>query len=138
MVRLLVFMVLLAGCVSEPMPLPDWNELEPIKTEIQQPIVLPELPIPSSDGDKVVFTKDQFQVLTRYITISGGNFTIATANADALKAMETAYKYLIDAGKLQRQIAEIRAELLEIERRDHFVDVWFHRGIIVLIGFVAL
>jgi hypothetical protein len=72
------------------------------------------------------------------MTIAGGNYTIAQENAAALDAMGQAYNQLIDVGKLQRSFTEIVQQQLEREKRDHFIDSWFYRGVITLGVLVAL
>jgi hypothetical protein len=122
----------LSGCASNPIDLPDWD-LTPATVEIQQPIRLPELPSPaSSTEDTVTFTREDFQRLLEYTVAAGGNYDIAMANADSLEALSKAYNYLIEAGKLQQQFTQVREEQLQQERRDHFIDNWFHRGLIAL------
>ena len=97
------------------------------------PVPLPDMPVPVRFNDtEAVFDLNGMRSLERLRIASETNFLVAKSNALALDAQSRAYNSLIDAGKLQRQVAEIRAELLAIERRDHFIDVWFHRGIIVL------
>lgn len=92
----------------------------------------------SSTEDTVTFSKDSFAVIVDYMTVSGGNYVIAQENAAALDAMGQAYNQLIDVGKLQRSFTEIVQEQLEREKRDHFMDNWFYRGVIVLGVMVAL
>ena len=124
----------LSGCVSSLVEIPEW-ELTPVESTAQQPLRLPEFPSPESTTEGVVvFTKDQFAVIVDYMTVSGGNYTIAQENAAAVDAMGQAYNQLIEVGKLQRSFTQIRQEQLEREKRDHFIDNWFHRGVIVLIG----
>ena len=59
------------------------------------------------------------------------------ANARALEAQAQAYNSLIEAGKMQQQIAQIRQEMLDQSRKDHMVDNLTHRVIIVL-GLIAV
>jgi len=92
----------------------------------------------SSTEETVTFSKDGFERLLSYTTISGGNYDIAADNADALEGLSRAYNHLIEAGKLQNQFTQIREQQLEREVRDHRTDNWFHRGVIVLIGVIAL
>ena len=129
---------ILQGCASQPIELPSWDSLEPASEEIQYPLSLPEIPAPaSSTDDTVTFTKEAFRTLTLYVTAAGGNYDIAVANAEALERQSAAYNYLIEAGKLQRQFAQIREEQLAKERQDHIIDNLFHRGIIAL-GLIGL
>lgn len=128
----------LSGCASAPVELPEWD-IEPVTVEIQQPLRLPELPSPaSSTPESVTFTREGFQRLLEYAVVAGGNQEIAQANAQALVALSQSYNALIEAGKLQRQFAQVREEQLDRERREHQVDNWFYRGLIALGVLVAL
>lgn len=128
----------LSGCASSPVEIPDWD-LTPATVEVQQPIRLPELPSPASSTDETVtFTREDFQRLLEYSVVAGGNYEVATENADSLESLSRAYNHLIEAGKLQQQFTQVREEQLQQERRDHFVDNWFHRGLIALGILVAL
>ena len=124
----------LSGCASQTVDLPDWDIPEAAE-EIQYPLSLPELPSPASSSEThVTFTADDFARLASYAVTAGGNYDAALANAEALERQSAAYNSLIEAGKLQRQLTQVRQEMLEQERRDHFVDNLWHRGIIVLIA----
>jgi len=128
----------LSGCASSPVEIPDWD-LTPATVEVQQPIGLPELPSPASSTDETVtFTREGFQRLLEYSVVAGGNYEVATENADSLESLSRAYNHLIEAGKLQQQFTQVREEQLQQERRDHFIDNWFHRGLIALGILVAL
>jgi hypothetical protein len=128
----------LSGCVSSPVEIPEWD-LTPVEAEAQPPLSRPELPSPgSSTEDTVTFSRDSFVVLLDIVDVADGNYTIAQENAAALDAMGQAYNQLIEVGKLQRSFTQIREEQLARERRDHFVDNWFHRGLIALGILVAL
>jgi len=134
-----LFLILgtLSGCANTPVSLPSWD-IPQATEEAQQPLELPVRPQATlSETGMAEFSQEGMLQLQRYAAASEANFAIARANAQALEAQSRAYNALIDAGELQRQVAEIRAELLELERRDHFIDVWFHRGVIVL-GLVAV
>ena len=127
----------LSGCASSLVEIPEWD-LTPVESTAQQPLRLPEFPAPeSTTEDAVVFTMGQFAVIVDYMTVSGGNYVIAQENAAAADAMGQAYNQLIEVGKLQRSFTQIRQEQLEREKRDHFIDNWFHRGTIVLISLAA-
>jgi len=127
----------LSGCASNTVELPEWD-LTPVTVEAQPPLRLPEFPSPASSGEEsVTFTLEQFAVIVDYMTISGGNYTIAQENAAAVDAMGQAYNQLIEVGKLQRSFTQIREEQLAREKRDHFIDNWFYRGVIAL-GLIAV
>lgn len=86
----------------------------------------------------MTFTREGFQSLLAYSVAAGGNQEIAQANADALESLSQSYNELLTAGDLQRQFAQVREEQLDRERRDHFIDNWFHRGLIALGILIAL
>ena len=139
MTRLLTLLVIgtLTGCVSTPIELPDWEIPEATETATY-PLSLPERPAATVNAAGMAeFTKEGMLQLRRYTVAAETNTEIATANAVALEAQSRAFNALIDAGKLQRQVGQIRGELLEIERRDHRMDNWFHRGLIAL-GLIAV
>lgn len=128
----------LSACASNPVDIPKWD-LVPVEEASQHPIRLPELPSPvSSTEDTVTFSRPDFARLLRYATVSGGNYEIAEANALALESMNEAYNSLIVAGQAQLSFTQIREEQLQQERRDHFIDNWFHRGLIALAILVTL
>ena len=128
----------LSGCVSSPVEIPEWD-LTPATVEAQQPLSRPELPSPeSSTQDTVTFSRDSLKTLLDIVDIADGNYAIAVENAAALEDQARAYNQLIEVGELQQQFMQIREEQLERERRDHFVDNWFHRGLIALGILVAL
>jgi len=112
----------LSGCASNTVELPEWD-LTPVTVEAQPPLRLPEFPSPASSGEEsVTFTLEQFAVIVDYMTISG---------------VGQAYNQLIEVGKLQRSFTQIREEQLAREKRDHFIDNWFYRGVIAL-GLIAV
>ena len=122
----------LSGCASSPVEIPQWD-LTPVTVEAQPPLRLPEFPSPeSSTEDTVTFSKQSFATIVDYMSVSGGNYTIAKENAAALDDMGAAYNQLIEVGKLQRSFTQIVQAQLEREISDHTFDNWFYRGLIAL------
>ncbi len=117
------------GCArTPPKPLPDWELAERVETEVADPIELPEL-CELHDGQ---WTPACWLIFVdEYEVIAEGNTIIAGANASALRKTEAAYDEIIAAGKLQQQLATIRQELLDDERRQREYDKWYYRAIIV-------
>ena len=137
--RLLTLLVIgtLTGCVSTPAELPEWEIPEAMEVATY-PLSLPGLPPATvNDAGMAEFTAEGITQLTAFIEASRANYDVAEANAAALEAQSRAFNALIDAGKLQRQVGQIRGELLEIERRDRRIDNWFYRGVIAL-GLIAV
>ena len=124
----------LSGCTANRVQLPEWD-FDASVVEIQKQVPLLELPDPSIRADEsIVFTKSQFAKIVEFKIVSVGNYEIGQANEEALVAQSKAYNSLIATGQVQSQFAQIREQQLEQEERDHFIDNWFHRGIIVLLG----
>jgi len=129
---------LLSGCASTPVELPSWDIPE-AGERAQFPLDQPDRPRAATSTDTTItFDEIGIRALEVHHKTATTNYDIAKGNASALEAQSRAYNSLIEAGKTQRQVAEIRQELLEIERRDHFVDNWFHRGLIALGILVAV
>ena len=119
----------LSGCSStQPIELPDWD-IPKASTEIQDPIPLP--PLDFSEGE-ASFDETAAEVLRDFEKTAIVNQEIALANNRALVKQSEAYNSLIEAGKMQRQIAQIRQELLDIERSQHKYDNWFYRTVIAV------
>lgn len=128
----------LSGCASSPVELPTC-EVERTSVEIQAPARLPEIPSPvRSDDDTVTFDREGFEALVRYTIVAGGNYEVSQANTEALEAQSEAYNELADCAEIVHQFGQVREEQLARERRDHFIDNWFHRGLIALGILVAL
>lgn len=97
------------------------------------------MPSPASaNGEVVTFDREGFEQLVRYTLVAGGNYEVAQANAAALESQSAAYNELSECSKLAHQFGMVREEQLEQERRDHFIDNWFHRGLIALGILVSL
>lgn len=92
----------------------------------------------SADDQTVTYDRDGFAALVAYTITAGGNYEVAAANAGALEAQSEAYNELSECAKVAHQFGQVREEQLAQERRDHFVDNWFYRGLIALGILVAL
>ncbi len=66
-----------------------------------------------------------------------GNTEIAVHNTSALRKTEAAADNLVNAGKLQREVAIIRQELLAESRAAHTRDKWFYR-IVITLGLIGV
>ena len=128
---LILLMVLISGCATERYQIPDWDMAERDQTqEAVDPDALPELC--EIDGQSGAWSLECWQVFVRYVEIAETNTEVAALMASALRQSDQAYDYLLGAGRLEQQLAQIRQDLLEDERRAHKMDNWFYRGIIAL------
>jgi len=125
------------GCASpKPYDLPNWESAARIDTEIAE---VKELPVLCEIPRTGQWSVECWGALNEYDIIASANYDIAKANIEALGKTESAYDHLIEAGKLQQQLATIRKEMLDQERREHTWDNWFYRAVIagILLAFGA-
>ena len=114
------------GCTTSHVELPDWELAAREPVPVTDPTPLPDLCFVPFES------LECYQALDAYDIVAIGNTDIAQANADALRKTEAGYDALIEAGKLQQQLSQIRQEILEEERKAHMHDKWFYQGIIAL------
>lgn len=62
------------------------------------------------------------------------NTEIAQLNADIARLSDGAYDDILAGAKKQQDIALIREDMLQAERKDHFIDNLWHRGLILLMA----
>lgn len=115
-----------SGCAAEKIQLPNFQEAERTDVEVTDPTEYPDLcNIPWTSANC-------WQRLDVFEDVAIGNQELAQLNADIARDSDEAYDHILSAAKSQQQISQIREEQLEIERRDHLLDNWFYRIIIVL------
>ena len=120
-----------ASCATAPVELPNWDLAERPQTEVTDPILLPGLCGIPSDG---VWAAECWLKLDAFDIVASGNTDIAMANAAALRKSDASYDQLLGAAKVQQELSQIRQDLLEQERKAHTFDVWWLRGLVVIIG----
>ena len=124
---------ILVGCAATPTPDP-WQGIEVETRPTTTPLVLPVWPLPVEfTEDKAVFDLEGVRALEAYRVAAGGNTEIAAAHADQIDDLRTATKALVDAGKAQRKVADLRLEILEEERRH-----WMFEKISYWAGFLII
>ena len=118
----LVVGVSLSGCATTPTPDP-WANVEVDQTEAQQPVRLPEWPQETSETeDEVTFDLSGARALADYRIIGEGNTELAEEHAAQIDDLKDAVLSLVEGGRAQRRIADLRLEILEEERRHHFIE----------------
>lgn len=63
-----------------------------------------------------------------------GNTELADLNASIAEDSDAAYDHILAAAKAQQEISQIRQEMLEAERRDHFWDNIWNKTLIILLA----
>ncbi len=110
------------------MQLPNFEEAARSNEQVTDPVNLPEL-------CEIPWTSTAcWQRIDVFEDVAVGNTEIAQLNADIARAGDAAYDHILSGAKQQQQIGLIREEMLEAERRDHFIDNIQHWGVILLLG----
>lgn len=135
--RYLTFLIAglsLSGCATvEENPWADLVvETEPAVTALD----CGSFPMPISSGEGIVYDLAGVNALEAYRVCSEANQDIANEHAAQVDQLKIVRQALTEAGQAQRNVAQMRQEMLEEERRHHF---WQSLGYWVLIvGAVAL
>jgi hypothetical protein len=112
----------LISCASAPSPNP-WGSVEIPGEPATQPTALPDWPQPIDFTEgTVTFDLEGAGRLESWRVIALGNTEIAAAHADQVDDLRDAAGSLVEAGKAQRTVADLRLEILEEERRAHTVE----------------
>ena len=101
----------------------------------QQPLSLPEWPQETSSTDHTVtFDLVGARAISAYIATAEGNTVIAAEHAAQIDALNKAAAALIEAGRTQRKIADLRLEILQEERRHNAIEkVGLYAGMLLVI-----
>jgi len=128
---------LLTACSSQPLELPTCEIPAPM-AEIGMPVSVPEMPIETSQTEhSATFDRDGVIQLTMVRVAAETNKRVAEENAMAIEARNEEVNQLIECARYSRIWMEVREDMLEQERQDHFLDNLWHRGVIVL-GAIAV
>lgn len=119
---------MVSACVTDPVTLPDFDVAKRADVEVTDPTPLPML------CDVPFETALCYQILEAFDDIAYDNTEIAYLNAGIVRDGEAAYDLVLAAGKKQQEVGQIRQEMLEQERQDHFWDNVWHRGLILVLA----
>ncbi len=119
---------MVSACATDPIQLPSFQEAERSSEEVTDPVQLPKL------CEWPWTTAECLQRLDVYDDVAEGNTTTAQLNADIARDSDAAYDHILNAAKKQQDIALIREDMLEAERRDHFIDNAWHRALIIALA----
>ena len=119
---------MVSACASERLQLPDFEEAKRQDVEVTDPVEYTELcELPWT-------TAECFQRLDVFEDEATDNKELAQLNANIARDSDEAYDEILSAAKKQQEIAQIREEMLEMERKDHFIDNMWHRGLILVLA----
>lgn len=119
---------MVSACATDPIQLPSFQEAERSDKEVTDPVELPAL-------CEIPYTTSECYVrLDVYEDVAEGNTETAQLNADIARLGEGAYDDILAGAIKQQSIALIREDMLQAERKDHFIDNLWHRGLIILLA----
>ena len=115
----LISSALVASCATQsPNP---WQGLEVETQRAAIPLDCLRFPLPSETiGDTVVYDVSGLNALNAYRQCSEANEAIAYEHAQQIDQLKIARKALVEAGRAQRNIADMKEQMLMDERRYHF------------------
>lgn len=136
--RLVIFSILglsLSGCASAP-PVNPWDDLTTDTNPAVTSIDCGRFPAPSDATDSmIVYDMVGVNALEDYRSCAEANQSIVDLHAAQIGELKVARGALVSAGKHQRNIADMRLEMLEDERRHNF---WTSLGYwVVIVGLGA-
>ncbi len=140
MKRLVAFLILgasLTACSTTPRPAPNCDVPAPM-AEVGHPLSIPEMPVEVSSTDQsATYDLAGLLQLKRVYDTLDTNTTVAEENSLAIEARNFEVNALIECTYNMNLWIEFHAEDLAEEKRAHFLDNWFYRGVIVL-GLLAV
>ncbi len=130
------FLVLIsAGCASSP-PISPWAGLSTDTSPVTASLVCGAFPTPSeATGDFIVYDEAGVNALEAYRICSEANLGNVDEHAAQIMQLKIARQGLTEAGQAQWNIAEMRQQMLEDERRHHF---WQSLGYWIVIGVMGV
>lgn len=141
MKRLVAFLILgasLTACSSTPPARPDCAIPAPM-AEVGHAVSVPQMPeAASSTQTTATYDLSGLLQLDRVHKAGEANYTVAEQNALAIAARNTEVNQLIECSRHMGVWIDVHAEDLNDEKRDHFIDNLWHRGVIVLGILVAV
>ena len=109
-------LIALSACASAP-PSNPWDDLEVDTGSAVRPYPLPDRPDVIVTPDGLLLDREAVETLDDYFIIAEGNTDIAEAHAAQVNELRAASASLIEAGRAQRQQAEILRATLQDTRR---------------------
>lgn len=116
-----VLVIVLGGCAATPTPDP-WQGIEIDETPAVQCDYLPDRPIPDIVGDRFTYDRDGINQLDEYFILAEACYDIQRATANQVDELKSAAKELVQAGQSQRRVADLRQQIIEDERRQHWLE----------------
>ncbi len=134
---LLIAGALISGCAAAPSPNP-WDSVEVKHEPAQRAVEAPRFPLPVEITEEwATFDVAGIRALDLNRQAARANAKNVNAHADQIDALRDAAEHLVEAGRAQRQVADMRAEILLEERRQMMFErfgLWAIALLAVLTG----
>ena len=132
-----LWMICLSACVlSCATPADNWDITIP-DSEVPQVIELPVFPDPiESNNDMAVYSKDAVKEMVLYTIAAKANTGAGEELAEEVKDLRRGAEKLVEMGKIQENISNMKGEALDDERKHNFfmtIGYWA-----VILGLVVL
>ena len=128
--------LVLSGCATE--PINPWAGLTVETQPAASPIDCGGFPLPTGQvGEVIQYDNEGVNDLEAFRVCSEANHDIVTEHAAQIGELKVVRKALVEAGQAQRNIATMREEMLEDERKHNFwmnIGQWF---LIAVLGVAA-
>jgi len=113
--------------------LPQYDLAKRPDTKVSDPTETPVICEPPTDG---FWPEVCWSDFVTYTEISENNYKLAKLNTDSLRDSQAGYDRILSSAQKGRDIAMIREDMLQAERKDHFFDN-VKNGIIIIVGVLA-
>ena len=132
-----LWVICLSVCVlSCATPADNWNITIP-DSEVPEVIELPAFPDPiESNNDMAVYSKDAVKEMVLYTIAAKANTGAGEELAEEVKDLRRGAEKLVEIGKIQENISNMKGEALDDERQHNFfmtIGYWA-----VILGLVVL
>ncbi len=138
MSRLLTCLIIgasLSGCATRP-PNSPWDGLSVETVPAAAALTCGSFPAPITATDaEITYDLAGVNALEAYRVCAEANEGNVDEHAAQIKQLKITRKGLTEAGQAQRNIADMRAEMLEDERKHHFWQSLGYWGVIGAMGF---
>lgn len=135
--RLLMFLIIgasLSGCATK-QPESLWGEISVEVSPAAAALDCGPLPFPTlATGVEIVYDEAGVNALEEYRLCSEANQANVDEHAAQLMQLKVARRALVDAGQAQRNIADMRLEMLNDERQHHFWQSIGYWAVIIGLG----
>ena len=123
----------LSGCASAPVD--PWAELTVDESPAALAVDCGSFPLPDAvNGDNLVYSNAGANDLEAYRRCSEANAAIVQQHALQIGQLKRSRAALVDAGRSQRNIATMRQEMLEDERKHQFWQSVGYWAVIIGMG----